>query len=180
MKFITGMFVILMLTLVGCDQKQAQSGSENQMLSEQERLEKENPVGKYGAEFTLNEQIGISDILAEPEKFEGKRVLVEGIIEDVCTKRGCWIEIADPQTQAQIQVKVKDGEIVFPLSSKGHRALVEGTVEKLELTVKQARAWKAHEAEEKGETFDTTSITEPLTIWRIKGTGAEIKNYPEM
>ena len=45
----------------------------------------------------------------------------------------------------------------------------------LELTKDQAMRWKAHQAEEKGVEFDSSSVTGPLTIWRLKGLGAEIK-----
>ncbi|MCB0293569.1 MAG: DUF4920 domain-containing protein, partial [Calditrichaeota bacterium] len=69
-----------------------------------------------------------------------------------------------------------DGEIVFPLSAKGHAAVVEGQVEKVELTQKQAIGWLSHEAEERGVPFDSTTVTGPMTIWRIKGAGAEIKS----
>ena len=74
-----------------------------------------------------------------------------------------------------VNAKVKDGEIVFPLSAKGHAAVVEGQVEKVELTQKQAIGWLSHEAEERGVPFDSTTVTGPMTIWRIKGAGAEIK-----
>ena len=125
--------------------------------------------------MTGKETTTITAILSDPEIFEGKTVNVAGKVVDVCPMKGCWIEITDAQMQ-KIRVKVNDGEIVFPLSSVGHQAIVEGIVERIELDEKQAAKWLAHEAEEKGETFDPASVTGPMTIWRIKGAGAEIKS----
>jgi hypothetical protein len=41
-------------------------------------------VKKYGQEITLTETVKVSEILGNPENFEGKKVLVEGTIVNVC------------------------------------------------------------------------------------------------
>ena len=69
---------------------------------------------KYGKALTLKKTTKISEILAHPEKFNGKKVLVEGKIVDVCSKAGCWIKIAGEKESDVIQFKVDDGVIVFP------------------------------------------------------------------
>ena len=138
-------------------------------------------VNKLGAEITLAEKTNISDILNSPEDFLDKKVLVEGKVLDVCKMMGCWMELkSDPSTgQAsvegeKIKVKVKDGEIVFPMEAKGQTALVEGKVYKIELTKEEAMDYMEHIAEEKGEEFDPTTVEGPMTIYQIKGIGAEI------
>lgn len=173
----TKYFIFLaLLIFIGCGEteksQQSKLESEN---DEKSALERTNPAGTYGKEITLTKQTKISEILETPEKYDGKQVLISGTVVEVCPKRGCWINLAGDKEFQQIQVKVKDGEIVFPLSAKGSQALVEGIVQKLELTKKQAINWKAHQAEERGEEFDSTTVTGPMTIWRIKGLGAEIK-----
>jgi len=129
----------------------------------------------YGEKLTLTKTTAISQILSNPDDFVGKRVLVNGEVLDVCPNRGCWMDIAGDKPGEKIRVKVDDGVIVFPVEAKGNSALVEGEVEKLELTEEQARGWFQHLAEEKGEPFDSTSIQGPMTIYRIKGSGAQIK-----
>ena len=54
----------------------------------------------YGKSLTLKETTRISDIYAQPQKYAGKRVLVEGPIVNVCKKRGCWIEIVPSKARA--------------------------------------------------------------------------------
>ena len=74
---------------------------------------------------------------------------------------------------------MKDGAIVFPLSAKGQEAEVEGIVQKMVLDLEQTRSYKAHRAEEKGEAFDPKSVTEGMTLVRLGGTGAVLKDKVE-
>jgi hypothetical protein len=170
--------VLIFIMFLGCSNKESnqEMSLEKSVQSEKSALEKENPVGIYGKGLTLKDQTLVSTIMESPEKFEGKQVLVSGTIVEVCPKRGCWVDLSGDKEFQKIKIKVKDGEIVFPLSAKGSEPLVEGIVEKLELTKDQAIRYQAHQAEEKGVEFDSTSVTGPMTIWRIKGLGAEIKS----
>ena len=129
---------------------------------------------KYGEDITLKEKTNISDILSNPEVYLDKAVLVEGEILDVCPKMGCWMEIKSDVEGEKIKVKVKDGEIVFPEEAKGKNALVEGKVYKIDLTVDEAVEYYQHQAEERGEEFEPSTVTEAVTIYQIKGLGAEI------
>jgi len=132
-------------------------------------------VANYGAELTLTEKTSISSILEDPESYLDKTVLIEGEVLEVCPMMGCWMEIKSDDGEGMIKVKVKDGEIVFPVEAKGKTALVEGKVYKIELTQEKAIQHFEHVAEEKGETFDPSTITGPMTIYQIKGLGAVIQ-----
>ena len=131
-------------------------------------------VETYGKKITLSDMTEISEILATPEEFVGKKVLVQGMVVDVCAKRGCWMYLASDKPFEKIQIKVLDGVIVFPMSARGKNALVEGEVEALKYSKEDAIAWLQHTAEEKGESFDPTSVTSGMTVYRIKALGAEI------
>ena len=168
------LIMLAVLALVACSKSDSNEQAA-QADTEQNALQKADPVGTYGKDITLSDTIQVSEILDNPEAYEGKAVLIRGNVVDVCQKRGCWIEVSGDRPYEKITVKVNDGEIVFPLSAKGSHAVVEGMVERIELTEEQALKWKTHQAEERGETFDPASVTGPLTIWRIKGVGAEIK-----
>ena len=131
-------------------------------------------TNKYGKDITLKKETKISDILENPQNYLDKTVLVEGRVLDVCPMAGCWVEISSENKAEKIKVKVKDGEIVFPQEAKGKTAKVEGTVYKIELSKEDAIDYYKHQAEEKGEMFDSTKVTAPVTIYQIKGLGAEI------
>ena len=129
----------------------------------------------YGKEITLKEKTNISKILEAPEDFIGKTVLVEGEVLDVCSKAGCWMELKSDAENQKVKIKVKDGDIVFPVEAKGKSALVEGTVYKIELSKEEAFGYYEHLAEEQGVEFDAASVTGPVTIYQIKGLGAVIQ-----
>ena len=132
-------------------------------------------VANYGAELTLTEKTSISSILEDPDSYLDKTVLIEGEVLDVCPMMGCWMEIKSDDGEGMIKVKVKDGDMVFPVEAKGKTAIVEGKVYKIELTQEKAIEHFEHIAEEKGETFDPSTITGPMTIYQIKGLGAVIQ-----
>ncbi|PKL82637.1 MAG: hypothetical protein CVV24_09030 [Ignavibacteriae bacterium HGW-Ignavibacteriae-3] len=125
---------------------------------------------KLGKDLTLKEKTSISIILSTPEKFDGQKVLVEGMIADVCQEMGCWIDIAGEKEGEIIKVKVKDGEIVFPKDSKGKTVMVEGVVEKVTAAKTEHSEMKEVKDHKEGETCEADKVT-----YRIKGLGAVIK-----
>ena len=137
-------------------------------------IQAQTDESRLGTEISLTEKTKISDILAQPDSYLDKTVLVEGEVLDVCPMMGCWMELKSDAGDEKIKVKVKDGEIVFPLEAIGRTAIVEGKVYKIELTQEEAIEHFQHLAEEKGEDFDPSTITGPMTIYQIKGLGAEI------
>jgi hypothetical protein len=162
-----------------------------------------SPVKKYGKALTIKETTKISDILAKPDAFNGKKVKVQGPIIDVCSEKGCWIAVGGDKEFQSLRFKVDDGVIVFPMDAKGLTATVEGVVSVTVLSVAdQIAAAKAgtsaHEMEmghapgkemgkeagkemgkemakkEPAKPFDPKSITGPKTVIMIKGEAAEV------
>lgn len=132
-------------------------------------------VEKFGEEIKTNQKVKISEILSNPKAYVGKTVLVEGNVVDVCNEAGCWMDISSDIPNQKIKIKVKDGEIVFPVEAKGKSALVEGIVYAIELDEEEAKEYFQHMAEDAGKEFDSTLVTGPMTIYQIKGLGAEIR-----
>jgi len=129
---------------------------------------------KLGEGITLTEKTSIADILSDPESFLDQVVLIEGEVVDVCPKMGCWMELKSDSEEKIIKVKVKDGDIVFPMEAIGKTAVVEGKVYKIELTEEDAVGYMEHLAEEKGQEFDPSTVKGPMIIYQLKGIGAEI------
>ncbi len=129
----------------------------------------------YGKKLTVKEKTKISDILADPKKFAGKKVLVEGTVVDVCQERGCWIKVASDKEFESLRFKVEDGVIVFPMEAKGKTALAEGVVSVRTVSKEDLIKQGEYEAKEEGRTFDASTVTGPKTIVMLKGEGAVIK-----
>ncbi len=128
----------------------------------------------YGKGVGGSQPVKVSELVANPDKYVGKPVKVEGIVTDVCAKRGCWMTVAGDKEFQTIRFKVDDGVIVIPMDAKGKKAVAEGTFSKLELTKEQALEYQKHMAEEGKKPFDPKSVTGPMTVYQLKGTGAVI------
>lgn len=127
---------------------------------------------RYGKPLTTATPVKVSELMAKPEAYVGKVVKIEGLVTEVCPKRGCWINVAGDREFQTIRVKVEDGVIVFPLTDKGKKVVAEGTFTKLELTKEQAIERARHHAEETKTKFDPASVTGPQTVYQVMGTGA--------
>jgi hypothetical protein len=139
----------------------------------------------FGDGVTLSDPVAINTLLAEPNDYVGKKVRIDGVITGVCKKRGCWMQVTDPESGQGVRVKVEDGVIIFPYEAMGHKAAAEGVFEAIKLTPEQmaARAEGAgHSHDEDGNcikgTGAKTGCDAPVhndTIYLLRGTGAEIQ-----
>ena len=130
---------------------------------------------KFGTPLTLTEVTKVSDIFASPDKFNGKRVLVQGPIVDVCAEMGCWLAVGSDQEFQSIRFKVEDGVIVFPMSIKGMTAKVEGVLTVTMLSEADQIKQGEEMARESKKTFDPKTVKGPKASIQIKGEGAEVK-----
>jgi hypothetical protein len=129
----------------------------------------------FGDGVNLEKATSVSELLENGDAYVGQRVQVRGMIVDVCASRGCWVYVAGEKPFEKIRVKVKDGEIVFPLEARGIEAVVEGTLEKFDLSREEVIRRKRHHAEEQGEEFDPATVTGGETFFQIRGLGARIE-----
>ncbi len=134
-----------------------------------------SPEGEqFGEALSGQNEVQLASLLENPDEYVGKRVHVKGTVADVCAKKGCWIDLTDEAGIHKIRVKVEDDVIVFPQEARGKGAVVEGELEKLELTRDAVLRMRAHEAEERGVPFDSSSVTGGESVYRIQGIGAVI------
>mgnify|MGYP002881073233 FL=1 len=149
-------------------------------LSEYDLLHKNDPIGNYGSVIDLKEFKQIKMLIDNADEYLNTDVLISGTILEVCPMRGCWVNVKDNDSESNIRVKVTDGEIVFPLSSKGKQVNVQGTFTKLEFSEEQAKMWKIHLAEEQGIKLSKEDVVinpSDLIEYRIIGQAANIYNY---
>lgn len=85
------------------------------------------------------------------------------------------MKIAADSGYGYLLIKVKDGEIVFPLEASGKVARVQGVMEKVEFTMEETRAQQKKECEMKGKKFDASKVSKPNVIYRLRALGAEIE-----
>ncbi|WP_028117029.1 DUF4920 domain-containing protein [Ferrimonas senticii] len=118
--------------------------------------------------------VEVSTVLADPQAYVGKELTIDGEVTAVCKKAGCWMQIVAADNSGKLRVKVKDGVMVFPVSSIGQSAQVTGTLQGIPMDLAQTRNYYAHIAEEQGEAFDPASITSAISLYQIVPSGVSI------
>ena len=130
---------------------------------------------KYGSGVALKEATSIEALLAQPDKYLGKTVRVDGIVTGVCDMAGCWMEMrdtkADAKTAKTLRFKVDDGVIVFPQEARGKRASAEGVVEAVSAAMAQEYAADAKKMAQKPGAKEPTAAPPQ---YQVKATGAVI------
>lgn len=128
----------------------------------------------FGESVDESKLIAISSIMSTPEEFVGKTVTIEGTIVGVCSHRGCWVDIASDARFEKIRLKVRDGDMVFPMHTKGRQALATGKVTAISLSLEQTKRYLASLAKRNDEPFDQSSIANPLSIYQVEPIGVKI------
>lgn len=130
---------------------------------------------RLGKPLQLSQPTPIDQLTAQPDKYVGRIVQVQGKITEVCQMMGCWMQLVDPASGKAVRIKVNDGELAFPKDAAGRRAKAEGRFTKIPLTKEQALAQAKHEAEEQGRPFRAEAVTGPAVFYQIQGTGAVLE-----
>jgi hypothetical protein len=84
------------------------------------------PARDFGAPIRLETPTPLAQIVAEPDGFAGKTVLICGRVTDVCQRKGCWTVIAE--ADSFVRVVFEDYGFFLPKDSRGRTALAEGKV----------------------------------------------------
>jgi hypothetical protein len=84
----------------------------------------------HGEPIAVDEPLTLATVIADPDAYAGKKVVVEGKVRRACEAKGCWLELA-PTAEKGTQgcrVTFKDYGFFVPLDSAGATARVEGVI----------------------------------------------------
>jgi hypothetical protein len=70
--------------------------------------------------------VALADVIAKPADYTKKPVVVEGVVANSCTNKGCWMELRPENSKTAVRVTFKDYGFFIPLDSKGMKARAEG------------------------------------------------------
>lgn len=125
--------VALLGAVFGCQAKSAPGKPEAVALPAPAALASAAPSASakaFGAPISAGPVLSLDDVLASPERFRDQAITVEGHVRSACTRRGCWMEVAesaDPKLPG-CRVTFKDYGFFVPTDSAGSRAKVQGTL----------------------------------------------------
>ena len=128
----------------------------------------------FGKAVNEEAKVSISTLLASPTEFLDKEVTISGTIVGVCSSRGCWVDIASDAKFEKLRIKVRDGDMVFPIHSKGRQALATGTLKVIELSLEETKKYKVNLAKRRGDTINTKNITVAMSIYQLSPIGVKI------
>ncbi len=167
--FLTGIFLAMALSAF------AQMG---EMKDEKEPTEKDKTEAiptkaflKRGAPIGKSKKVSLSKVLADPAKFSGKSVVIEGVVVRSCKMEGCWAEVAENKDAKSIRVKMKGHAFFIPLESAGAFARVEGVFSVKTLT----KAEVDHMINEDGAKFANRNADGTVNEVSFEATGIELK-----
>jgi len=125
-------------------------------------------VGDYYGEKPKTK--GAMDIALLPAQLEKEPVIqtkVKAKVLDVCSAKGCWIELAvDDNTTAF--VKMKDYAFFVPVAAIGKNVVLEGEAK---LTTTSVEELKHYAEDAKKSQAEIDAITEPKTEIRFMASG---------
>src|SRR5690606_3307633 len=104
----------------------------------------------FGAPLAPAEVLPLSRVLGSPDSYANQTVTVEGVVRRNCTRKGCWMELAETEDKSLqgCRVTFKDYGFFVPLDSAGARARVQGSV-----VTKAVPTREVLHLEEEGATF---------------------------
>ena len=129
-----------------------------------------NGVLKRGAMLGNSKKVSLTKIMANPSKYAGKTVSVEGVIVRSCKMEGCWMELAPSKEAKSVRVKMKDHAFFIPLDSAGATARAEGVFSVKTLSKEEVR----HLIEEDGAKFDNVNKDGTVTEISFEANGVEL------
>lgn len=78
----------------------------------------------YGDNITIETSTDLATILADRDANVGKEFKIEGMMVEVCQKKGCWINFKDGDEV--ITVRFKDYGFFMPKDGAGRKASIQG------------------------------------------------------
>jgi len=128
-------------------------------------------ITKHGEDITEEGAISISEFLAQFEEQEALETKITGTIEEVCSKKGCWMVMSLGDNK-EMRVTFKDYEFFVPLDAAGKETTIQGIATMDTTTVEMLK----HYAEDAGDSQEEIdAITEPEFNYAFEATGVIVK-----
>jgi hypothetical protein len=136
--------------------------------------------------------VGVKELLKNPKSYAGRPIVLEGLVTDVCKRKGCWalLHDTDPEAKGQIRVKQDDEAGTFKAflpEEQGKTVLVSGELSETRIDADYLNKWEARvkaagEAKTKDKEAEGTSeaVTRQITLLRqrlAKSTNGYLSSY---
>jgi len=172
MKKIISLTALILAFSLAAFAQQEMEKPEKRKATEKDKTEA-IPVGgtlKRGAALGNSKKVSLAKVLADPSKFAGQSVRVEGVIVRSCKMEGCWLELAPSENAKSVRVRMKDHAFFIPLNSAGAMAKAEGVFSIKTLTKEQVD----HLIKDDGAKFEKINPDGTVTEVSFEAAGVEL------
>lgn len=118
----------------------------------------------YNGGADMSKLIPISTLLNDAQKYTTEPVTIKGTVTRVCQKRGCWMQLASDKKFQTLRVKVRDGDMVFPMTAQGKTAFATGTLKIHPLTLEQTNQRRKAQNLAPVETAQVLHLFAPVAV----------------
>lgn len=122
---------------------------------------------QYGAPIKGGSPVSLKAAIQQLDAKPKANVLVESKVDAVCVVKGCWMALTD--SAGDVRVTFKDYGFFVPSSVIGKTVLVEGTIEKVVMSLEDTK----HYVKDAGG--DPSTVTQPRTEYRIVANGVQVR-----
>jgi len=98
----------------------------------------ETSVVLRGQPLSDRPAVAVSEVVSNPDKYAKESVLLEGVIDTACERKGCWMQLAAQKDGPGLRVTFKDYGFFIPLDARGMKARAEGVVSVKTLTKEES------------------------------------------
>ena len=152
----TAIISIFAIALWACGDEHNHADADHHQHDGTEQHDAQSGEMTFGEKITPDGAITLEDMMAELEGKDSIQTKVTGMVESVCKKKGCWMNLTDGNNK--VFVRFKDYGFFMPLDCEGQRLVMRGTAKIEETSVEELR----HYAEDEGQSADEiAAITEP-------------------
>ena len=123
----------------------------------------------FGGEVTDGDFMTVAQVVGAKEEHDGKTVRVEGAVESVCKKKGCWMMMRAGDDE--IRVKFKDYAFFVPLDCEGRNVQLVGDFAVETTSVEDIK----HYLEDAGKPDEAAKVTAPRTEMTLVATGVRME-----
>ena len=123
---------------------------------------------QYGAPISAKNPLSLQAALKKLDTVPSANVLIESKVDKVCVVKGCWMALTNARDD--VRVTFKDYGFFVPASIIGKTVLVEGTLEKVVMSLEDTK----HYVKDAGG--DPSTVTQPRTEYRIVASGVSVKS----
>lgn len=92
---------------------------------------------KFGENVNKKNLLSIVEIVNNSSNYNGQEISIEGIVEKICVKKGCWLNLnAGKET---VRVTFKDYGIFVPANFLGKKVVMKGVFNLTEESVERRK-----------------------------------------